>query len=221
MNHTDKLAKILWDYHSLNQIVVKADCIIALGSSDLRVAYRAADLFNEGYGNLLITTGGLGRITKAVWNIPEANKFADIAIKSGVPKDKIIIENKSSNTFENIRLVNMELNKRGYNFKSFLIVTKPYMERRAWAMLTKAWPKRSVIITSPQLSYEDYPTKDIPKNLFINMLVGDLQRIIIYSERNEIVPQKIPKTVMVAYNSLIKAGFNEQLINEKLLPKNK
>ena len=35
------LAKKLWDYHHTNHTLEKADCILALGSHDLRVAERA------------------------------------------------------------------------------------------------------------------------------------------------------------------------------------
>ncbi len=42
-------AKKLWDYHLLNQALDKSDCILALGTHDLRVAERAAELYLEGY----------------------------------------------------------------------------------------------------------------------------------------------------------------------------
>jgi hypothetical protein len=38
--------------------------VFALGSSDLRVGEYAAQLFLDGYGNYLATSGGFGRITK-------------------------------------------------------------------------------------------------------------------------------------------------------------
>ena len=39
------LAKKLWDYHHMNHALEKADCIFVLGSHDLRVAERAAQLY--------------------------------------------------------------------------------------------------------------------------------------------------------------------------------
>jgi hypothetical protein len=48
------LAKKLWDYHLLNNRLEKVDCILALGSHDLRVPERAAELYLKGFAPLLI-----------------------------------------------------------------------------------------------------------------------------------------------------------------------
>ena len=55
-----KSAKVIWDYHHLDQDVVPADGIIAFGSHDLHVAERAAELYLSGHGRYIIFTGGLG-----------------------------------------------------------------------------------------------------------------------------------------------------------------
>ena len=79
------LAQILWDYHHMNHQLAKSDCILALGSHDLRVADRAAELRLEGWAPLLIMSGGLGNLTKNIWTDTEADQFAAIAIQKGVP----------------------------------------------------------------------------------------------------------------------------------------
>lgn len=38
-------AQILWDYHHLEGPLEKSDCIVGLGSYDLRGAERCADLY--------------------------------------------------------------------------------------------------------------------------------------------------------------------------------
>ena len=73
-------ARKLWDYHHLNHIPEKADCILVLGSHDLRVADRGADLYLQGWSPILIFSGGLGNVTKGIWKDPEADKFARIAL---------------------------------------------------------------------------------------------------------------------------------------------
>src|SRR5436305_15343834 len=95
-------AKKLWDYHHMNYSLENCDCILVLGSHDTRVAERAAELFLEGWAPLLIFSGGLGRLTSELWVEPEADKFAAIAISKGVPANAILVENKSTNTGENI-----------------------------------------------------------------------------------------------------------------------
>src|SRR5215213_520150 len=96
------LAKTLWEYHHLHHTMEKCDCIFVLGSHDLRVAHRGAELYLEGWAPVLIFSGGLGNVTKGIWTESEADKFAKIAIDRGVPADAIIIENRSTNTGENI-----------------------------------------------------------------------------------------------------------------------
>ena len=98
----DALAKTIWDYHHMNHQLKKADCIFVLGSLDTRVAEYAADLFLQGLAPYIIFSGGLGSLTTNIFKKPEAEIFADIAITKGVPEDKIIIENKSTNTGENV-----------------------------------------------------------------------------------------------------------------------
>lgn len=130
---TDELAKILWDYNNLNQVIKKSDAILVLGNNDVRTAERGAELFLQNFAPYIIFSGGLGRFTKNTFKKSEAEIFADIAIKMGVPKDKIIIENKSTNTGENIIFTKRLLQKRGFNPKSFIVVQKPGMGRRSYA----------------------------------------------------------------------------------------
>src|SRR6185312_1337886 len=131
------LAKILWEYHHMHHELEKSDCILALGSHDLRVADRAADLYLQGYAPLLVFSGGLGNLTSDIWTIPEADQFAEIAVKKGVPSNAILIENKSTNTEENILFTQKLLQQKGLNPQSFIVVQKPYMERRSYATFKK------------------------------------------------------------------------------------
>ena len=116
------LAKKIWDYHHVHHTLVKSDCILALGSHDTRVADRAAALYLEGWAPLLIFAGGLGRLTEGMWTEPEADLFARIAIEKGVPKEAIRIENRSTNTGENIQLVQQLLKKENIDPQSFILV---------------------------------------------------------------------------------------------------
>ncbi len=79
------LARTLWDYHHMDHALKKADCILALGSHDLRVADRAAELYLQGWAPVVIMSGGLGNFTQDMWTEKEADKFAAIAIQKGVP----------------------------------------------------------------------------------------------------------------------------------------
>lgn len=208
-----ELAKKIWDYHHVNHTLIKADCILALGSHDTRVAERAAELYREGWAPLLIFSGGLGRLTEGMWTESEADLFARIAIKNGVAKESILIENKSTNTGENIRFVKRLLEEKDLHPQTFIVVQKPYMERRSLATFEKNWPGKRFVVTSPQISFADYPTADISLEHVIQIMVGDLQRIKIYPQKGFQTYQEIPDDIWEAYQKLVALGFNKQLIS--------
>jgi len=209
-----QLAKKLWDYHHVNHVLEPADCILALGSHDLRVAERAADLYLEGYASILILSGGLGNFTKGLWTKSEADLFAEVAVKKGVPERDILIENKSSNTGENILFTQLLLKEKGLDPKRFIVVQKPYMERRSLATFKKHWPEKELMVTSPQISFEDYSNEEIPMERVINIMVGDLQRIHLYPEKGFQIYQEIPADVWQANEELIALGFDQHLVKE-------
>lgn len=211
-NEVLTLAKKIWDYHHLGHTLVPSQCILTLGSHDTRVAERAADLYHQGWAPLLIFSGGLGRLTENMWSETEADLFARIAIERGVPADAILVENRSTNTGENVQLVRQLLREKGLDPQTFILVQKPYMERRTLATFAKNWPGRQFVVTSPQLGFEAYPTAEIPVEQVINIMVGDLQRIKVYPEKGFQIYQEIPADVWQAFERLVALGFNKQLI---------
>jgi len=210
----DVLAQKVWDYHHLNHRMQKSDAILVLGSHDLRVAERGAQLFLEHWAPLLIFSGGLGNLTRGVWDRPEADRFAEIAVGMGVPQNKILIENRSTNTGENVHFTRDLLAKLHLDPQKFILVQKPYMERRTFATFKKVWPEKEAIVTSPQISFEDYPTREISKREVINIMVGDLQRIRLYPAKGFQIAQEIPPDVWAAGEELIELGYTQNLIKD-------
>lgn len=208
------LAQQLWDYHHMNHIPAKADCILALGSHDLRVADRAAELYLEGWAPLVIMSGGLGNFTQEMWTEKEADRFAAIAVQKGVPAEAILVENQSTNTGENILFTQKLLQQRELDPHSFIVVQKPYMERRSYATFKKHWPDKHLLVTSPQLSFSEYPNDEIPVERVINIIVGDLQRIKLYPAKGFQIHQDIPNDVWEAYEQLVALGYDQHLVKE-------
>jgi uncharacterized SAM-binding protein YcdF (DUF218 family) len=212
----DNLAKILWDYLQLHQNPVKSDIIFCLCSHDIRVAERASELMLAGYGKYLIFSGGSGRLTKGLFNKSEADIFAEAALKAGIEKEKIIIENKSTNTGENILFTYSLLQELDLSYNSVLLVQKPYMERRTLATFERQWPgnKVALSVSSPELDYDRYMVGDIDKKEVINVMVGDMQRIKEYPKLGFQTEQIIPNRVWKAFNELIDIGYNKHLITK-------
>ena len=196
----------------MHHALTKADCIFALGSHDLRVADRAAELYLQGFAPLVVMSGGLGNVTKDVWKEPEADQFARIAVDKGVPASAILIENKSTNTGENIVFTRRLLEEENLDPQSFILVQKPYMERRTFATFAKQWPGKNMMVTSPQISFEDYPNKEISMERVINIMVGDLQRIRYYPAKGFQEYQEIPDDVWSAFEELVSEGFDKHLM---------
>lgn len=209
------LAEKIWDYMLMHQPLEKADAIIVLGSLNTTPANRGAELFLEGWATLLVMVGGQGRITKDHFDKSEAQIYADIAIEIGVPRDKILLEEQSTNTGDNIRFTRELLEQQGIKPQKLILVHKPYMERRTYATFKKQWPEVDFIVTSPQISFEEWSSQQTKGGRFISFLVGDLQRILIYPAKGFQIKQEVPHDVLDAYNELIRLGYTEQLAREQ------
>ena len=205
MNEVDKNAKIIWDYMLMHQELKPMDAIFALGSNDLRVAEHAAELYLNGFGKYVVCSGGNGKASD--FSKPEAEIFSEVLLSKGVPQENIILEKESTNTGENILFTKALLKKKGPHFNSFILVQKPYMERRAFATFSKQWPGPEFLVTSPHVSFEDFAIGNVARERFINIMVGDLQRIKEYPARGFQMIQEIPHNVWSAYEALVRLGY--------------
>jgi uncharacterized SAM-binding protein YcdF (DUF218 family) len=207
----DAWARIVWDYHRLNQPLEPAEVVVVLGSHDPRVAERGADVFLEGWAPLIVFSGDRGALTEA-WPRPEAEIFADVAVARGVPREKILIESRSTNTGENVVRSRELLASKDIHPRRLIAVQKPYMERRTQATFGARWPEVEVVVTSPRLDYDAYPNDQIAREALIHIMVGDLQRIMLYAEKGWQTPQEVPAQVREAYERLVEAGYRGRLI---------
>ncbi|HEX7312458.1 MAG TPA: YdcF family protein [Pyrinomonadaceae bacterium] len=211
-----ELAERLWDYHHMNHALERSEVILVLCSHDTAVAERGAQLYLEGWAPLLVFSGGLGVITKNLWSEPEAELFARIARRVGVPDECIIVETRSANTGENVQFTRTLLAGRGLEPRRLILVQKPYMERRTYATFKNYWPGPRVSVTSPRVSFEEY-LKNYSNNALteddvVGIMVGDLQRLRVYPEKGFQIPQDIPEDVWAAYEALVRAGYDKYLI---------
>ena len=214
--HIKALVETVWAYHHLGHELSRADAILVLCSHDTAVAERGAQVFLDGWAPLLIFSGGLGSITRQLWTEPEADQFAAIAVRMGVPRERILVENRSTNTGENVLFTKQLLADRGLTPQSFILVQKPYMERRSYATFRKLWPEKQAIVTSPQVSLDEYLERysndNLPVDEVVSIMVGDLQRVKLYAEKGFQIPQEIPADVWAAFEALVAAGYDSRLV---------
>jgi uncharacterized SAM-binding protein YcdF (DUF218 family) len=210
-------ARVIWAFHCLEQTAIPGDVIIALGTNDLRVADYAADLYLRGFGSTLVCSGGVahtGDLLATGWKQTEAAMYAEIAERRGVPRDRILLEPRSTNTAENLRFSRALLEQSGIAPRRMVIAVKPFMRRRAWATLQIVWPEIAASLASPEMTLDEYFTAELTPEKIINIMMGDLQRIWSYGRKGWSAPQEIPPSVDAAYGRLVELGFTRHLIPE-------
>ncbi|MFF4874182.1 YdcF family protein [Streptomyces sp. NPDC000961] len=205
-------AKLVWDFHQMRHDVRPVDVAIGLGSHDLGVAAFTAELYRAGLFPTVVFTGGNSPTTAKVFPRGEAVHFREHALTLGVPDSAILVEPNAGNTGQNIDFSRALLASAGIHPKSVLLVSKPYMERRSYATARKLWPEVEVTCASEPMEFDDYLKSIGDEKLVIDMLVGDLQRIIEYPTLGFAIEQHVPEDVHVAYESLVHVGFTSRLI---------
>ncbi|GAA3883278.1 YdcF family protein [Saccharothrix violaceirubra] len=205
-------AEAIWDYHQLGHEPRPCDVAIGLGSHDLGVADHAAELYKAGMFPLVVFSGGNSPTTAARFPRGEAVHYREQAIASGVPDSAILVEPQAGNTGQNISFSRAVLAEHGLEPRSVLLISKPYMERRAFATCRLLWPEVAVVCTSEPLEFVDYMASIGDEKLVVDMVVGDLQRVIEYPKQGFAAPQDVPVGVLAAYDRLLAAGFDSRLI---------
>lgn len=210
---TEELAKRVWDYGLMHHQLNKADAIIVFGSYNPIVGKRAAELFAQRYAPIVVFSGNRSDST-TTWGKTEAETLADEAMKAGLPEDRILLEKQVKNSGENVQYSKKILEENGIYPKSVIIIQKPYAERRTFATVRAQWPEVEAMVTSPQLSFDEYMGGS-PNGAdgSIATMVGDLQRIKEYPEKGFQIPQEIPDDVWQAYEELIRLGYDKCLLD--------
>jgi uncharacterized SAM-binding protein YcdF (DUF218 family) len=212
-----KEKQCIWDYMLMNhELPVVADAIMVLGSYDTNVGRYAAELYNRGLAPILICSGSgsVNHDNPAYADFvgsTEAEVFANIALKAGVPKESIIIESKSQNTGQNYEFTKELLANKGITeLKVVIAVQKQFMERRTYATGKVWWPDVDIRVTSPPMNMTDYPTSNPSVNVdehWVHAMIGDLQRIKEYPAKGFQIEQDIPEHVWNAWETLVTEGY--------------
>ena len=116
---------------------VASDCIIVLGarvhmsgnlSDTLRYRCESAlEAYESGLSRNIIVTGGRGRDEPTT----EAEAMRDWFVKKGVPENRVFLEPKSTDTWENLGNAHEIMRRNGW--KSAIVVTSDYhLERSLW-----------------------------------------------------------------------------------------
>ncbi|WP_416754467.1 YdcF family protein [Streptomyces sp. FW42] len=204
-------ARRVWDYHQMGHAPQLCSVAIGLGSHDLGVADTAVDLYKRGLAPLLVFTGASSPTTRERMPRGEAVHYRERALELGVPSEAILVEPHARNTGENIRFSRKLLEESGVEVSSVLLISKPYEERRAYATARKLWPGVDVVSASTPMTFAEYVDSIGDARLVIDMLVGALQRLMIYPDKGFMIRQPVPADVAEAYERLCQAGYTSRL----------
>lgn len=212
----------IWNYLCLKSDIKPAECIIGLGSILESIPKKCAELYKQGFGKYIVFSGNCGKGTEGVISDTEAEIFKKIAINEGVPEDKIFTENQATNTYENFKYIKKLLIENNLDPKSFLIVGKPYQERRANAIANIELPNKEFNIASFKMDLTDFLTYVQTNNLMsiddvINELVGEINIAILTPKFGLQTKEEIPNNIKESYNKLVKKGYNRYLLNDNIL----
>lgn len=217
-----KDVEVLWNYLCLNSEDIKSECIIGLGSILQIVPEKCSYLFKNGYGKYIIFSGNCGKGTDGVIAKTEAEIFKDCALNLGVPSDKVLIEMKATNTYENFKYIKEVLENNNYSPASFLIVGKPYQERRAQAIASIELAGKKFSISSFKMSLDDFLDYVEYSNCMtiedvINELVAEINIALIVPTYGLQAYEEVPNNVLESYKRLVNKGFSRYLINDDII----
>ncbi|MGW3430590.1 YdcF family protein [Streptomyces melanosporofaciens] len=205
-------ARLVWDYHQMHHAPKPCSVAIGLGSHDLGVADTAVSLYQRGMAPLLVFTGATSPTTRERMPRGEAVHYRERALELGVPSSAVLLEPHARNTGENIHFSKMLLEEYGADISSVLLISKPYEERRSYATARKLWPEIEIVSASTPMTLSEYVDSIQDPRLVIDMLVGALQRLMVYPDQGFTISQPIPNDVAEAYERLRHEGFTSRLL---------
>jgi len=207
-------AQLLWDYHLMHHDPQPCSVAVGLGSHDLGVADVTADLYHQGMAPVIVFTGSNSPTTRARMPRGEAVHYRERAVQLGVPETAVLLEPRATSTVENIEFSKAVLAEAGVAVSSVLLVSKPYEERRSYAMMRKLWADVDVVCASAPMGLKEYADHIGDARMVIDMIVGALQRVLAFPGWDLAIEQAVPDAVVAAYERLCIEGFTSRLIPE-------
>ncbi|MFI1761815.1 YdcF family protein [Streptomyces sp. NPDC020800] len=212
-------ARLLWDYHRMHHDPRPCSVAVGLGSHDLGVADVAAALYHQGMAPVIVFTGATSPTTRARMPRGEAVHYRERALQLGVPDAAVLLEPRATNTGENIEFTKAVLAGADIKVSSVLLVSKPYEERRSYAMMRKLWAEVEVVCTSTPMDLEEYADSIGDARMVIDMIVGALQRVLVFPGWDLAIEQDVPDAVEAAYERLCGEGFTGRLLPADVAPR--
>ena len=148
----DKIISDISEFIFVADAPSAADVIFLPGGTHPEQPEYAAQLYHQGYAQLLIPSGGVSvkrdrwpgvRSKTDIYNgdyKTDCAFFTDVLLKNGVPSSSIIGEDQSGHTRDNAFLSRKAVDEHGIEIKTALIVCKAFHARRCLMLYQLAFP---------------------------------------------------------------------------------
>ena len=178
------------DFIFKEDVPEKSDAIFIPGGSYCELPELAAELYKKGLAPIVIPSGKYS-ITRGQMNGPasgvdkytgnyitEAEFFADVLVKNGVPKANILEENEAEYTYQNAQFTRRLLAAQGIEVKKAILVCKAFHARRSYMYYQREFPEVTFYVVPVKTAYPEvqkdnwYLSEAGRKRVF-----GELERI--------------------------------------------
>ncbi len=203
-------ARTLFDFLYLRDPdIVAADVVIGFGHFDMKVPRRCLELHRSGLAPLIVLSGGMGAGTADLGG-PEARAFAaEIEAHGGVDDGALLLEDRSSNTGENVQGITRLLEREGRplgeegGIRTALAVANAYRQRRVDLTCRLHHPGVRWVNAPPATTFEEEVAMYAGKGQdLVPLLVGEIQRLLDYPGRGFCLPADLPTEVIAAQERL-------------------
>jgi hypothetical protein len=212
---THASAQRVFDYLAATDALPAAACdaVLGFGVFDLKLPRYCGDLYAAGRAKRIIFTGGVGA-GSADLGQPEADAWCAelLRVHPAIPRDHIILENRSTNTGENVRYTAELLAQQhpglafGHGIQTVIVVAAPSRLRRVRLTLQWLQPRLRVMGQHPGFGFTAEQALYASKGLdLIDHLSGELDRMVAYAARGWILPEPLPAPVAAAHHILKQA----------------
>lgn len=136
---TSLILPFMWNYLVVDETPEPADVIIVLSGGNGRAEY-GVELYQQGYSDYILFAGSDAAIS-----------MKSTAISNGISEDNILIDSKSTTTYEN---ATNSLNiMKDQNLKTAIIVTSAYHTKRSSLIFAQVLSRDNFKICSVPLEY--------------------------------------------------------------------
>ena len=199
-------ALFLFDYLYVSEAkaIHKADVIIGFGHFDLKIPRHCGCLYSRELSDRIIFAGGKGP-GSADLKKAEARAFLDELRRTypGIPRKAVILEDRSTNTPENIQFTMQKLEKSVPNFtfgkeiSRVILVANAYRQRRVLLTCKKNLPDIEFTNAPPDTTFEEESGLFSSKRFdFKKILFEEVERIDKYMKKGDIAREEIPVEIL-------------------------